>query len=411
MDSPTYLRVVKGKDDAANRTVKSTSARRRVTILGSTGSVGRQTVELLAANPDKFEVVALTAHNNVELLIEQAKSLKPHYVVVGEESKFATLKEALAGTSIEVASGKDAICDAAARDSDMVMAAIVGAAGLAPTLAAVQRGAMVAFANKECLVCAGAFMMQHVTRHGARLLPVDSEHNAIFQVFDATHRDSITRLILTASGGPFRRSTLEEMKNMTAAEAVKHPVWSMGAKISIDSATMMNKGLEVIEAHFLFDMPEDKIDVLVHPQSVIHSMVEYKDGSVLAQMGSPDMRTPIAYALAWPERIATPAERLDLARIANLSFEAPDPVRFPALRLAREVLRTGGTAPATLNAANEVAVEAFLKGRIGFLDIAGIVEDTLAATNSAPLNSLEVVTAADAAARKMAQEKVNTRSK
>ncbi len=387
------------------------TARKKLSILGSTGSVGTQTVELVEANPSQFETVAITAHNNVALLIEQAKKLKPQVAVVGDESKFAELKNGLAGTGIEAAAGKKAIVDAAKLNSDLVMAAIVGAAGLPATLEAVKRGAAVAFANKECLVCAGPLMMREVARHGATLLPVDSEHNAIFQVFDAERKDSIRRLILTASGGPFRKSSLDEMRNVSAKEAVKHPVWAMGAKISIDSATMMNKGLEVIEARFLFDMPEEKIDVLVHPQSVVHSMVEYKDGSVLAQLGSPDMRTPIAYALSWPARMAAPVQQLDLAKIGQLTFEAPDEVRFPALRLAREVLRRGDSAPTVLNAANEVAVAAFLEGKIGFLDIARIVEETLAAATIAPVNDIESIEASDQSARYIAEEKVSSAAK
>lgn len=388
------------------RPLENTAARKRVTILGSTGSVGTQTIELIEANRNTHEVVALTAQKNWELLAQQARALSAQLAVIGDESKYHELKNALSGTKTEVACGAAAIRDAAMRDSDWVMAAIVGAAGLAPTMAAVQRGARVAFANKECLVCAGPLMMKEVEKHGAHLLPVDSEHNAIFQVFDEEGRDGISRLILTASGGPFRNLSREDMAKVTRAEAVKHPVWAMGAKISIDSATMMNKGLEIIEARFLFNMPEDKIDVLVHPQSVIHSMVEYKDGSVLAQMGSPDMRTPIAYTLAWPRRMATPAARLDLAKIGSLTFEAPDEVRFPSLRLAREVLRTGETAPTILNAANEVAVAAFLEDRIGYLDIAKIVEDTLSAMNIAKLTDLGVFAAIDAEARRLAGEMV-----
>jgi 1-deoxy-D-xylulose-5-phosphate reductoisomerase len=307
---------------------------------------------------------------------------------------------------VEAAAGTRALVDAAKLPSDLVMAAIVGAAGLPATLEAVKRGATVAFANKECLVCAGPLMMREVARYGATLLPVDSEHNAIFQVFDAEKKEGVRRLILTASGGPFRTSSLEEMKGVTREQAVKHPVWSMGAKISIDSATMMNKGLEVIEARFLFDMPEEKIDVLVHPQSVVHSMVEYKDGSVLAQLGSPDMRTPIAYALSWPARMEAPVQRLDLAKIGQLTFEAPDEVRFPALRLAREVLRRGDSAPTILNAANEEAVSAFLEGKIGFLDIAQIVEETLTAATIGPVNDIESIHASDESARRIAQENI-----
>jgi 1-deoxy-D-xylulose-5-phosphate reductoisomerase len=291
------------------------------------------------------------------------------------------------------------------------MAGIVGAAGLPPTLAAIRRGTSVAFANKEVLVTAGPVVMAEIARCGALLLPVDSEHNAIFQVFDEGRRDRIERIILTASGGPFRRNSLEEMAQMTPAQAVNHPIWSMGAKISIDSATMMNKGLELIEAHYLFRMPDEKIEILVHPQSVIHSMVAYCDGSVLAQLGSPDMRTPIAYALAYPDRMPAPSPRLDLARIGQLSFEEPDPIRFPALRLAREALRAGGAAPAVLNAANEVAVESFLKGRLGFLDIARLVEEAMVALLPASVDSLDDVLAIDAAARRFVAEAIiSTRS-
>jgi 1-deoxy-D-xylulose-5-phosphate reductoisomerase len=379
--------------------------RRKICILGSTGSVGRQTVELVEAEPDRFETVAITARANVDLLISQAKRLKPRIAVVADQSKYQELKDGLSGTGVEAMAGEAALVEAAQHSSDVVMAAIVGAAGLPATLEAVKRGATVAFANKECLVCAGPLMMREVARCNARLLPVDSEHNAIFQVFDADRRDAIERLILTASGGPFRAATREYMAKVTPQEAVKHPVWAMGAKISIDSATMMNKGLEIIEAHFLFDMPEEKIDVLVHPQSVVHSMVEYKDGSVLAQLGSPDMRTPIAYALSWPDRMAAPVQRLDLAKQGSLTFEAPDEVRFPALRLAREAMKRGDSAPAVLNAANEVAVEAFLQGQIGFLDIAQIVEETLAAANIAPVSDIDSIHGADQSARQSAREK------
>ncbi len=379
---------------------------KRVTILGSTGSVGTQTIDLLHMQPDAYDVVALTANRNVPLLAQQARQLRAQRAVVADDSQYATLKAALAGSGIEAAAGAAAVEQAAAEDSDWVMSAIVGAAGLAPTMAAVRRGAVVAFANKETLVCAGALMMELVAKTGAQLLPVDSEHNAIWQVFEEDRREAVMRLILTASGGPFRAKTLAEMAKATAAEAVKHPVWAMGAKISIDSATMMNKGLEVIEASHLFSMPEAKIDVVVHPQSVIHSMVEYADGSVLAQLGSPDMRTPIGYALAWPERMATPAARLDLVKVGQLTFEAPDAERFPCLSLARQALRAGGTAPAVLNAANEIAVGAFLAGRVGFLDIATINARTLEQLPAMPLRSLEQLAAVDATARQAAEHMV-----
>jgi 1-deoxy-D-xylulose-5-phosphate reductoisomerase len=381
-------------------------ARRKITILGSTGSVGMQTIDLIARAPEKYDIVALTANKNVAKLAEQAKLLKPHSVAVADDSQYAALKEALAGTGVKVSAGAAAVVEAAQMESDWVMSAIVGAAGLPGTLAAARRGATIAFANKETLVCAGPLMMRLVAECGATLLPVDSEHNAIYQVFDFDHPEGISRLILTASGGPFRTFTREDMAKVTPEQAVKHPVWNMGAKISVDSATLMNKALEVIEAHFLFQMPPEKIDVLVHPQSVIHSMVEYKDGSVLAQLGSPDMRTPIGYCLAWPERMETPAPKLDLAKLGQLTFEAPDPEKFPALRLAQEAMKKGGCAPAILSAANEIAVQAFLDKRIGFLDIERINEEVLTKMNSAPLTDLETLAAADQAARAKAAELV-----
>ncbi|WP_029014750.1 1-deoxy-D-xylulose-5-phosphate reductoisomerase [Niveispirillum irakense] len=383
-------------------TAESVSALRSVTVLGSTGSVGSNTVELLALYPDRYRVEALVANGNIAKLAEQVRLLRPRLAVTADASRYEELKAALAGTDTEVAAGPQAVVEAAARPADWVMASIVGAAGLAPTLAAIRRGATVAFANKEVLVCAGELVMAEVRRHGATLLPVDSEHSAIFQVFDEARRDAVSRLVLTASGGPFRTWDRVRMAAVTPAQACAHPNWSMGAKISVDSATMMNKGLELIEAHHLFAIPEARIEVLVHPQSVIHSLVEYIDGSVLAQLGTPDMRTPIAVALAWPERIATPGERLDLIRAGRLDFESPDPARFPALALTRQALRTGGAAPTVLNAANEVAVSAFLEGRIGFLDIERIVERTLAALPHAALGSLEDVVTADSEARRHA---------
>jgi len=385
---------------------RAAEARRRITILGSTGSVGCQTIDLVARAPEKYEVVALTAKKNVEKLAEQARLLNPERAVIADENLYGALKDALSGTNIAVAAGAQAVVEAAQADSDWVMAAIVGAAGLPATLAATRRGAIVAFANKETLVCAGPLMMKLAAEAGAQLLPVDSEHNAIWQVFDFERREAISRLILTASGGPFRTMSRAEMAKVTPEQAVKHPVWSMGAKISIDSATLMNKALEIIEAHFLFHMPGEKIDVLVHPQSVIHSMVEYEDGSVLAQMGTPDMRTPIGYTLAWPNRMATPAQRLDLAKLGQLTFEAPDPEKFPALRFAREAMKKGGLAPAMLNAANEVAVQAFLDKRIGFLDIERINEKTLASAPATSLTDLDVLREADKAARAFAEEQI-----
>jgi len=388
---------------AAPRRVQK-PAPRRVTVLGSTGSVGCNTLDLINRNLGLFEVEALTANGQVERLAEQAKQVNARLAVVADESRYRDLKEALSGSGIEAAAGQAAVTEAAARPSDWVMAAIVGAAGLAPTMAAVRRGAIVALANKETLVCAGPLMTTEVVRSQATLLPVDSEHNAIFQVLDAERPAAVDRIVLTASGGPFRTLSRAEMADVTPAQAVAHPNWDMGAKISVDSATMMNKGLEIIEAQHLFDLGPERIDVLVHPQSVIHSMVSYVDGSVLAQLGQPDMRTPIAYTLAWPERMIAPVDRLDLAAVGQLTFEEPDPVRFPALRLAREALQAGGSAPTILNAANEVAVRAFLEGRIGFLDIAKVVEDTLLSLPASPLQSLEDVWSVDREARAIASD-------
>ncbi len=387
--------------DALKENLATAESPRRITILGSTGSVGCNTVDLIERNRERYVVEALTANNNVELLAEQARRLKPRKAVVADERHYAALKSALAGSGVEAAAGQEAVVEAAMLPADWVMAAIVGAAGLKPTLAAVRRGAVVALANKECLVSAGQLMMREVAAAGATLLPVDSEHSAIFQLFDFDRPESIEKIILTASGGPFRSHSLAEMEGVTPAQAVKHPNWSMGAKISVDSATMMNKGLELIEAHHLFALPETRIDILVHPQSIVHSLVAYVDGSVLAHLGTPDMRTPIAYALGWPRRIDAPSARLDLAQIGNLSFEAPDFERFPALRLAREALRYGGCAPTVLNAANEVAVQAFLDGRIGFTDIARKVERVMAKSNFGLADSLDSVAAADGAAREL----------
>ncbi len=383
-----------------------TDAPRWVTVLGSTGSVGTQTIELLAAAPDQFRVRALVAGRNVARLAEQAIALRAELAVVSDPACGGALRQALAGTGIEVGAGREAVIEAASRPADWTMAAITGAAGLASTLAAIRRGACVALANKEALVCAGEVMLRAVREAGARLLPVDSEHNAIFQSLADGNRGALERIILTASGGPFRTASMEEMARATPESALKHPVWSMGAKISIDSATLMNKGLEVIEAARLFDLPETAIDVLVHPQSVIHGLVCYQDGSVLAQLGAPDMRIPIAHTLAWPARLPTSARRLDLAAVGRLEFLQPDPVRFPALRVAREALRAGGGAPTILSAANEIAVEAFLARRIGFLDIAVTAESVLDRMGAPPLDTLEEVVALDQAARRAAHERI-----
>ncbi len=379
---------------------------RRVTILGSTGSVGCNTIDLIERQPEAFSVEALTANGNAELLADQARRLSARLAVVADEARYSDLKRALQGSGVEAAAGREALIEAANRPADWVMAAIVGAAGLAPTLAAIRRGAIVALANKECLVSAGPLMINEVAACGATMLPVDSEHNAIFQVFDFESRESIERIILTASGGPFRTYSREDMEAVTPAQAVAHPNWDMGAKISVDSATMMNKGLELIEAHYLFGLTEDRIDILVHPQSIVHSMVAYVDGSVLAQLGTPDMRTPISYTLGWPRRMAAPSARLDLAQIGNLSFETPDIQRFPAISLARQALKTGGSAPTILNAANEVAVLGFLDGKIGFLDIPRIVAATLERAATTTLDTLDHVLAADSESRDIAQSMI-----
>ncbi|WP_417669041.1 1-deoxy-D-xylulose-5-phosphate reductoisomerase [Roseibium sp.] len=349
----------------------------RLTILGATGSVGRSAIDIVLRNPDRFDVVALVANNNAAELAELARATGAKVAVVAREDRFEALREALSGAAIECGAGEAAVLEAAQRPADMVVGAIVGAAGLKPTLEAVRQGRSVALANKECLVSAGALFMKEVAAAGTTLLPVDSEHSAIFQVFEQENCDQIEKIILTASGGPFRTTPLDEMYQVTPAQALKHPNWDMGSRITIDSATMMNKGFEVIEAFHMFPLRQDQLEVLVHPQSAVHGLVQYQDGSLLAQLGSPDMRTPIAHCLAWPRRMAVPVERLDLAKIGNLTFEAPDMVRFPALRLALEAMKRGGGATTILNAADEVAVAAFLSGKIGFMDIPAAVEACL----------------------------------
>jgi len=366
--------------------------KKKVSILGATGSVGRSTLDLLERAPERFEVVALTAKRNVEELASAARRTRARLAVIADPRRLGDLEALLEGSGCEAAAGPEALTQAAAGDGDWVMAAIVGCAGLLPTMAAVEAGKTVALANKEALVTAGALMTQAAQKSGARLLPVDSEHNAIFQCLAGNRLKDVARLILTASGGPFRGASEKHLREATPAQAVAHPKWSMGAKISVDSATLMNKGLELIEAHHLFRLPPEKIDIVVHPQSIVHSLVEFIDGSLLAQLGSADMRIPISYALAWPERIQTPAARLDLIELARLDFEAPDPERFPALRLAREALASGGGASVVLNAANEIAVEMFLAGRIGFIEIASTVEETLANFSApVPKNIADVV--------------------
>nr|NUR38322.1 1-deoxy-D-xylulose-5-phosphate reductoisomerase [Sphingomonas sp.] len=350
---------------------------RKIAILGATGSIGKSTLDLVERNRDRFEVTAVTAATNVETLAEIARRTGAKVAVVAEERRYGELADLRVGTNCRAAAGEGALVEAAAGEAELVVAAIVGCAGLRPVMAAVDAGKTVALANKEALVTAGALMTGAAAARGATLLPVDSEHNAIFQCLAGSRAEDVSRIILTASGGPFRTASAEAIHAATPAEAVAHPNWSMGAKISVDSATLMNKGLELIEAHYLFGLPSNRLDVIIHPQSVIHSLVEFVDGSMLAQLGSPDMRIPLAYALAWPERMATPSQRLDLAGVANLNFEAPDLERFPALRLAREALECGGAAPIVLNAANEVAVASFLSTEIRFPDIAAVVQQAL----------------------------------
>ncbi|TCZ55082.1 1-deoxy-D-xylulose-5-phosphate reductoisomerase [Roseicella aquatilis] len=373
---------------------------KRLSILGSTGSIGRSTLALVeAAAPGAFGVEALVAGRDVAALAAQARKFGARLAVVADASAHGALREALAGSGIETAAGPEAVVEAAARPVDWTMAAIVGSAGLHSALAVLERGGTLALANKETLVCAGEIVLAAAERTGATLLPVDSEHNAIFQALDTKDPALIEKIVLTASGGPFRTADLATMRAATPEMAVKHPVWSMGAKISVDSATMMNKGLELIEAARLFPVPESRIEVLVHPQSTVHGMVQYADGSILAQLGTPDMRTPISHCLAWPDRMPVALPRLDLAKLGRLEFFAPDPVRFPALRLAREALQAGAGAPTILNAANEVAVALFLDRRLGFLDIAAVVEETLDRLGVPDAAGLDAVLALDAAAR------------
>ena len=373
---------------------------RTISIFGATGSVGHSTLDLVRQHRDAYNVIALTANSNAGELANLAIEFDADLAVVADEAAYPALKAALAGTRTQAAAGAAALIDAAKLGADWTMAAIVGCAGLPPTMAAIEQGKTVALANKEALVSAGALMMAKVARSGAILLPVDSEHNAIFQCFAGGKLEQVRKITLTASGGPFRTFTTDQMRSVTPAQACAHPNWDMGAKISIDSATMMNKGLELIEAHHLFPVGLDKIDILVHPQSVIHSMVEYVDRSTLAQLGSPDMRIPIASTLAWPERIPTNCHPLDLAAIGQLTFEAPDTERFPALRLARSAIEQGGARPAILNAANEVAVAAFLAGQIGFLDIAAVGEAILDSYDPPAPESLDALFMIDADARR-----------
>jgi 1-deoxy-D-xylulose-5-phosphate reductoisomerase len=394
--SPVPLR----NNMAANAAIRS------VTVLGATGSIGDSTMDLLRGARDRYRVEALTGNSNVQGLAKLAREFNARFAAVADPARLSELREALAGTGIECGAGQSAIIEAAARPADWVMAAVSGAAGLKPALAAVDRGATVALANKECLVCAGDFFMERAAKAGACVLPSDSEHNALFQALASGNRDELVRVIITASGGPFRTWAASDIEQATLAQALKHPNWSMGQKITIDSASMMNKGLEVIEAAYLFSLKPDEIDVLVHPQSIIHGMVEFSDRSVVAQLGAPDMRIPIAHCLGWPDRIKGPSARLDLAKIGQLTFEAPDFERFPGLRLAYEALRTGQGATTVFNAANEVAVAAFIAGEIRFGAIARLVEATIDAwirsSNLAPLHSADEAIAVDHHARNMA---------
>ena len=384
---------------------------RSVTILGSTGSIGESTLSVIAHARGTYgrhvlPIEALTAQANVDVLVRQAREFGPKIAVIGDQALHERLKEGLAGTGIETAAGREAVVAAAARPSDTVMVAIMGAAAIEPALAAIRRGATVALANKECVVAAGDVFRAAIARSGAAVIPVDSEHNAVFQVLNGGDAGEVERVTLTASGGPFREWTLDRMRVATPRQAVAHPNWSMGAKISVDSASLMNKGLELIEAHFLFALPPERLAVIVHPQSIVHCLVSYEDGSTLAHMSAPDMRTPIAHALAWPRRITSPSRRLDLAEVSTLTFQAPDHDRFRCLGLAFDCLRMGGLAPTILNAANEIAVGAFLASRIGFLDIPRVVEETLNAADrdNADTDMLEGVLAADARARSVADD-------
>jgi 1-deoxy-D-xylulose-5-phosphate reductoisomerase len=389
------------------------ATRRSVTILGSTGSIGVNTLDVIAHARNvygeaAFPLMALTAQANAKLLIEQARAFRPRRAVIGDPSLYPELKAGLAGTGIEAAAGRDAVIAAAELASDFVMVAIMGAAAIEPALAAIERGVIVALANKECVVAAGAVFREALERSGAQVIPVDSEHNAIFQVLGSGDAGEVDKVTITASGGPFREWPLERMRGATVEEAVAHPNWVMGRKISLDSATLMNKGLELIEAHFLFALPPEKLDVLVHPQSIVHCLVGYGDGTTMAHLSAPDMRTPIAHALAWPRRISSPSRRLDLAKLGQLVFQAPAHDRFPALNLAIESLRSGGLAPTVLNAANEIAVQAFLDRRIGFLDISKVVGETLNADAGqgadGEAGNLDTVLGTDARARMLAEQ-------
>jgi 1-deoxy-D-xylulose-5-phosphate reductoisomerase len=381
---------------------------KRITILGATGSIGMSTIDLLRRDRERYSVEALSAGRNAAALARLARELNARLAVVADPAAYAELKAELSGSGIKAGAGAEALVEAASGPADWVMAAISGATGLKPTLAAIERGATVALANKECLVCAGALFMRRAASAGATVLPVDSEHNALFQALSAGERSDVRRVILTASGGPFRTWSRKEIEAATPEQALRHPNWSMGPKVTIDSATMMNKGLELIEAHHLFALSGDQIDVLVHPQSVVHGLVEFHDGSMVGQLGAPDMRVPIAHCLAWPHRMSAPTSRLDLAKIGSLSFEQPDLTRFPALALARQALETGAAAPTVLNAANEVAVGEFIAGRLGFAGISVLVEAVLDAAERQKLtgepDTIDAAIAIDHVARSLARD-------
>ena len=376
-------------------------SQKTISILGSTGSIGTSTIDLIKANPEQFKIRAITAGKNVGLLIEQAKALNPEFVVIADDSQYETVKSALSTTNIKVGAGRSAVLEAASIGTDLCMAAIVGVAGLEPVLKAIPNTKALTIANKEPLVAAGELVLNEAKKHNTKILPVDSEHNAIFQVFENHNREQIKKIILTASGGPFRTWSKDQMDCATPEQAIAHPNWTMGAKISVDSANMMNKALEIIEAHYLFDMPATQIDVLIHPQSIIHSMVEYKDGSVLAQLGAPDMRTPIAYALAYPERMATTGKTLDWTALSKLEFEQPDTTRFPSVKMAYDALNAGQAACIGFNAANEIAVEKFLKKEISFGQIIPIVEKGLTVAQGKTVSTLEDLIALDIETRKV----------
>jgi 1-deoxy-D-xylulose-5-phosphate reductoisomerase len=377
---------------------------KKITILGATGSIGQQTLDVIRQHPDKFKISALTANKNSTALVAAAKEFQPDVIAIADAAAAKELRTEIGNLKIEILCGDEGVIAAARHQADICVAAIVGMAGLVPTLAAIETGKIIALANKEALVCAGQIMLQAARKYQVRILPVDSEHNAIFQVLEQHNHAAIHRLILTASGGPFRSWPADKIAMATRADALNHPNWSMGEKITIDSATMMNKGLEFIEAHYLFNIPPAQIDILVHPQSIIHSMVEYVDGSILAQLGPPDMRVPIAYCLAYPQRIATATQKLNFAEIKSLSFEQPDDARFPAMALAKLALAAGGMAPCTLNAANEVAVAAFLAGKISFGRITEIIDQSLQRVENTAMNSITDLMAANHRARRMAEE-------